>query len=96
MAFLLLQFKTPLKDNTAEILKKRLVPDTLLHNHFNRKINKLINRFGKKKMAKEVEKLKAATDKIRKKCDLKESPPESLKKGFNRPYSRKVSLFLEF
>ncbi|XP_068227593.1 galactosylceramide sulfotransferase-like isoform X2 [Palaemon carinicauda] len=83
-------FKKKINKKTKRLLRRKLAPDYLIYNFFSQKFDKLVERYGRKRMAEDVSKLRKATEKFRTECGIQERTSKDLN-GVNKPWSEQVS-----
>ncbi|XP_068227595.1 galactosylceramide sulfotransferase-like [Palaemon carinicauda] len=83
-------FKKEINEKTKGLLRRKLAPDYLIYNFFSQKLDKLVERYGRKRMAEDVSKLRKATEKLRTECGFEQRASQNMT-GLNKPWSPQVS-----
>ncbi|XP_068227594.1 galactose-3-O-sulfotransferase 3-like [Palaemon carinicauda] len=83
-------FKKEVNEKTKGLLRRKLAPDYLIYNFFSQKFDKLVERYGRKRMAEDVSKLRKATENLMAECGFEQRASQNMT-GRNKPWSPQVS-----
>ncbi|KAG7154440.1 Galactose-3-O-sulfotransferase 3-like [Homarus americanus] len=83
------KFKKAMSEESQKVLRDKLAPDYLLYRTFVKRLDELVEDFGRKRMAREITRLRALTKQLMDTCEFTKVS-SNLMTGANKPWSSMV------